>query len=102
MQALGGILDVRWAHNGIVTTGEYCTAQGIIQQIGELGVALITLVRTFPCGGWIFNILTYNCLDSHRPHIRSGSVECRNASALLCLWHSRSRISFHWALGWFR
>ena len=48
LQALGGILDVRWANSGIVTTGSYCTAQGIIQQIGELGVALITLVCTFP------------------------------------------------------
>jgi hypothetical protein len=47
LQAMGGILDVRWAHNGIVTTGSYCTAQGIVQQIGELGVALITLVRLF-------------------------------------------------------
>ena len=45
---MGGILDVRWAHNGIVTVGPYCTAQGVIQQIGELGVALITLVCTFP------------------------------------------------------
>ena len=26
----------------------YCTAQGILQQIGELGVALITLVWSFP------------------------------------------------------
>ncbi|KAF8267854.1 hypothetical protein EI94DRAFT_1579640 [Lactarius quietus] len=46
LQAMGGILDVRWAHNGIVTTGSYCTAQGIIQQIGELGVALLTLILT--------------------------------------------------------
>ncbi|KAH9083443.1 hypothetical protein EDB83DRAFT_2309432 [Lactarius deliciosus] len=43
---LGGIFDVRWAHNGIVTVGPYCTAQGIIQQSGELGVALITLILT--------------------------------------------------------
>jgi hypothetical protein len=41
---LGGALNVRWAHDGIVTTGSYCTAQGIIQQTGELGVALTTLV----------------------------------------------------------
>ena len=60
LQALGGIFDVRWAHDGIVTTGNYCTAQGVIQQIGELGVALITLVCTFPYGGWLFNILMYN------------------------------------------
>ncbi|KAI9463568.1 hypothetical protein BJY52DRAFT_1184588 [Lactarius psammicola] len=46
LQALGGILDVRWAHNGIVTAGPYCTAQGVIQQIGELGVALFTLIIT--------------------------------------------------------
>jgi len=48
-QAWGGILDVRWAHNGIVTTGPYCTAQGIIQQVGELGVALIILVVSSLC-----------------------------------------------------
>ncbi|KAI0254076.1 hypothetical protein BJV78DRAFT_105369 [Lactifluus subvellereus] len=46
VQALGGILNVRWAHNGIVTTGSYCKAQGIIKQIGELGAALITLIIT--------------------------------------------------------
>jgi hypothetical protein len=45
LQAMGGVLDVGWAHKGIVKSGHYCTAQGIIQQIGEVGVALITLVR---------------------------------------------------------
>jgi hypothetical protein len=44
LQSIGGILNIRWAHNGIVTTGHYCTAQGLVEQIGELGVALITLV----------------------------------------------------------
>jgi len=55
LQAWGGILDVRWAHNGIVTTGPYCTAQGIIQQVGELGVALVILilaVHTFVVSLW--------------------------------------------------
>jgi len=55
VQAMGGILDVRWAHNGIVTVGPYCTAQGVIQQIGQLGVALITLmiaVHTFVVALW--------------------------------------------------
>ncbi|KAI0254073.1 hypothetical protein BJV78DRAFT_1388661 [Lactifluus subvellereus] len=55
LQALGGILDVRWAHIGIVTAGSYCTAQGIVQQTGELGVALITLilaVHTFVTALW--------------------------------------------------
>ena len=44
LQALGGILNIRWAHTGIVKAGPFCTAQGLIQQTGELGVALITLV----------------------------------------------------------
>ncbi len=44
---MGGALDIRWAHDGIVTTGPYCTVQGIVQQTGELGVPLITLVRFF-------------------------------------------------------
>ena len=35
---------MRWVHNGIVRTGPYCTAQGVIQQVGEVGVALITFV----------------------------------------------------------
>jgi hypothetical protein len=48
LQAMGGILDVGWAHDGIVTTGPYCTAQGILQQVGGLGVALITLVVSSP------------------------------------------------------
>jgi hypothetical protein len=55
VQGMGGVLDVRWAHNGIVTTGHYCTAQGIVQQIGELGVALITLLlacHTFVAALW--------------------------------------------------
>jgi len=54
-QAMGGVFDLRWAHNGIVTTGHYCTTQGIVQQIGELGVALITLllaIHTFVAALW--------------------------------------------------
>ena len=34
---------MRWAHNGIVTTRPYFT-KGLIEQIGDLGVALIILV----------------------------------------------------------
>ncbi|KAI0297943.1 hypothetical protein BC826DRAFT_951332 [Russula brevipes] len=59
LQAIGGILNVRWAHDGIVMTGHYCTAQGVVQQIGEFGVALVTLslavhtfVATLWCVGW--------------------------------------------------
>ncbi|KAF8271052.1 hypothetical protein EI94DRAFT_1721231 [Lactarius quietus] len=55
LQALGGILHIRWAHDGIVTTGSYCTAQGIIKQTGELGVALsnlILIIHTFVVALW--------------------------------------------------
>jgi hypothetical protein len=48
VMALGGAFDVRWASSGIVTTGSYCSAQGIIHQMGALGVALTTLVCPFP------------------------------------------------------
>jgi hypothetical protein len=44
LQALGGLLNIRWVHNGIVKAGSYCTAQGIILQGSELTAALITLV----------------------------------------------------------
>ena len=60
---MGGILDVRWAHNGIVTVGSYCTAQGAIQQIGQLGVALITLV----CLPYrVLASLSTNCHTTHQ------------------------------------
>ncbi|KAI0276662.1 hypothetical protein BGY98DRAFT_1187699 [Russula aff. rugulosa BPL654] len=55
LQAIGGILNIKWAHNGIVTDGHFCTAQGLIEQIGDLGVALITLflaVHTFIAAVW--------------------------------------------------
>jgi aconitase A len=55
---MAGILDVRWAHNGTATVGPYYTAQGIIQQIGQLGVTLITFV-CFPCI-WLLRTLTYD------------------------------------------
>ncbi|KAH9978624.1 hypothetical protein BGW80DRAFT_1165386 [Lactifluus volemus] len=54
-QALGGALDAKWAHDGIVTSGTFCTAQGIIQQFGEVGVGLVTLLlglHTFITALW--------------------------------------------------
>ncbi|KAH9014344.1 hypothetical protein EDB85DRAFT_2123676, partial [Lactarius pseudohatsudake] len=74
VQAVGGILSFRWAHNGIVTTGPYCTAQGIIKQTGALGVALLSLiltVHTFVTALWgigaearyfAFGIVAFTCL----------------------------------------
>ena len=44
IQAVGTVLDVKWVNEGMVYTGTYCTAQGTIQQLGETGVAIATLV----------------------------------------------------------
>ncbi|KAH8977960.1 hypothetical protein EDB92DRAFT_1805358 [Lactarius akahatsu] len=74
VQAVGGILNVRWADDGIVTMGSYCTAQGIMKQMGELGVALLTLIltiHTFTTALWsvgaearsfAFGVVTFTCL----------------------------------------
>jgi hypothetical protein len=96
---MGGILNIRWAHNGIVSTGIYCTAQGVIAQFGELGVCLITLVRIFslcPCArGQLIHILS----DSFRPHIRSGNVGSGIESTWLRSWPGSRRIHLLCALG---
>jgi hypothetical protein len=44
MQALGAVMDVRWVHAGRVEAGDFCSAQGIVQQLGETSVAITTLV----------------------------------------------------------
>ena len=60
LEATGCILNIRWVHNGIVEAGSYCTTQGIIEQIGELGVAMVTLVCTSPCDRrWLFGTPIY-------------------------------------------
>ena len=48
IHAIGGVLNIRWAGDGQVTTGSYCVVQGIIKQIGALGTALTTLVSLSP------------------------------------------------------
>ncbi|KAI0039964.1 hypothetical protein FA95DRAFT_1612163 [Auriscalpium vulgare] len=45
IQALGGVFDVKWIHWSLVHTGLFCTAQGVLQQLGEVGVALVRLFR---------------------------------------------------------
>lgn len=63
IQALGSVLDMKWVNEGKVYTGPYCTAQGtktsshaetlvltsddlgVIQELGECGVAISTTVR---------------------------------------------------------
>ena len=44
LQSVIGILNIRWVNDGMITSGPYCTAQGIIDQMAPLGTALINLV----------------------------------------------------------
>ncbi|KAJ3480634.1 hypothetical protein NLI96_g8203 [Meripilus lineatus] len=43
IQALGGILNIKWVRDAAVTEGTYCTAQGVLKQVGDVGVALASL-----------------------------------------------------------
>lgn len=43
IQAIGSIMNAKWVSDSRVTDGPLCTAQGIIKQIGDVGVALSTL-----------------------------------------------------------
>ncbi|KAK7694910.1 hypothetical protein QCA50_002098 [Cerrena zonata] len=40
IQAVGGIINVRWIKDATVTNGPMCTAQGALKQVGDVGVAL--------------------------------------------------------------
>jgi hypothetical protein len=95
LQAMGGILDVWWAHDGIVTVGPYCTAQGVIQQLGQLGVALITLIITI----YTFVAAFGNVRIPEEEE--EEEKKSRESSTSLCLCHSCSRISFRCTLGWY-
>ncbi|KDR83140.1 hypothetical protein GALMADRAFT_238972, partial [Galerina marginata CBS 339.88] len=55
LQAIGAVMDVKWIQDGKVESGNFCNAQGIIQQLGEMGMAMTTLataVYTF-LGIWM-------------------------------------------------
>jgi len=46
IQGVGQGVSLKWVIKGEVYTGTFCTAQGALQQFGEVGVALATLVNT--------------------------------------------------------
>lgn len=55
LQAIGAVMSIKWIHEGKVHVGEFCNSQGIVQQLGETGVAMTTLliaVYTF-LGIWL-------------------------------------------------
>ncbi|KZV81817.1 hypothetical protein EXIGLDRAFT_779314 [Exidia glandulosa HHB12029] len=46
IQGLGGFMDLKWVSQGNVTGGAFCTAQGALKQVGDVGVALSILAIT--------------------------------------------------------
>ncbi|PFH54777.1 hypothetical protein AMATHDRAFT_52684 [Amanita thiersii Skay4041] len=44
IQAIGGIINIKWVKDATVLAGPLCTAQGILKQVGDVGVALTTTV----------------------------------------------------------
>ncbi|KAF7325193.1 hypothetical protein MKEN_00563500 [Mycena kentingensis (nom. inval.)] len=46
LQSLGTVMDVRWINDGIVRVGSTCTAQGILQNMGQAGIAITTFIIT--------------------------------------------------------
>ncbi|KIP12487.1 hypothetical protein PHLGIDRAFT_124026 [Phlebiopsis gigantea 11061_1 CR5-6] len=43
IQAIGGIINVKWVVEAEVTEGNVCTAQGVLKQFGDVGVAFASL-----------------------------------------------------------
>ncbi|KAH7325412.1 hypothetical protein B0J17DRAFT_681269 [Rhizoctonia solani] len=49
LMAIGGVLNAHWANEKGPTPGEFCTAQAVIQQIGNVGVAWTTALIALHC-----------------------------------------------------
>jgi len=43
IQAIGGLLNIKWIIDAQVTEGALCTAQGMLKQLGDVGVAFSTM-----------------------------------------------------------
>ncbi|KIM75363.1 hypothetical protein PILCRDRAFT_827270 [Piloderma croceum F 1598] len=55
IQAAGGLMDIKWVAQATVTEGRYCTAQGVLKQTGDVGVALTCLaIAVHTCGVLVF------------------------------------------------
>jgi len=44
VQAMGGLMNIKWATRGSVHQGSYCVAQGAIKHMSDVGAALSTAV----------------------------------------------------------
>ncbi|TFK38107.1 hypothetical protein BDQ12DRAFT_683986 [Crucibulum laeve] len=47
IQAIGGLLNIKWIVDAFITEGTLCTAQGVLKQMGDVGVALMSLAIAF-------------------------------------------------------
>ncbi|KZP09500.1 hypothetical protein FIBSPDRAFT_963895 [Athelia psychrophila] len=66
IMAVGHVLDLRWVQEGKIQVEGYCTAQGIIQQIGETGSALSTLaIAIFSVVAVLWGKLSRNFLAAY-------------------------------------
>ncbi|KAG8997492.1 hypothetical protein FRB93_014103 [Tulasnella sp. JGI-2019a] len=43
IQASGRVMHIAWIRDARVTSGAYCTAQGVLEHVGSVGTALMTL-----------------------------------------------------------
>jgi len=53
---LGHVISLKWVIEGEVKVGTFCTVQGLLRQLGDVGVALATLaiaVQTFVTIWWV-------------------------------------------------
>ncbi|KAF6763249.1 hypothetical protein DFP72DRAFT_801331 [Ephemerocybe angulata] len=46
IQSIGTVLNAKWVSQGKVEVGEFCTAQGVLKQLGETTAAMSTLLIT--------------------------------------------------------
>ena len=111
--AVGRTIDVKWIHEGKLYTGDFCTAQGkflhepfakslnsfvtgAVQQLGETGSALATLV-----GSFVFYIsLSLTRLRYHTGHRHPYLHSCLLGNTQAPIYH---RICYSWsyvALRW--
>jgi len=47
VQAIGGLMNVKWAVDADVKSGAYCSAQGAVKQMSDVGSAISTLIISF-------------------------------------------------------
>ncbi|KAJ4486000.1 hypothetical protein J3R30DRAFT_3819194, partial [Lentinula aciculospora] len=60
IQAIGGVIDVKWVADAAVTEGPLCTAQGILKQVGDVGVAFSWVIPIIALHTFCVLVLRWN------------------------------------------